>query len=653
MEKTFDQRLDDVRKVQESARAALDTMSGILGVAKSSLDAGIAETAAIRDDLLAIAEEPEPDPEWRAPTIALTEARDVGSNKYVFATPVDPLPEEYDLTGTFEIFGVDGGIGICVDAIGEGPDTERFRTAFWGGTRKLWHWAGRTTEPAFDGSVSVARSFRVSVRASMMDVHFDGQWMGAIDRSDYRGTVGLWFGNSGGRFADLAINGVPLTVEQAAPPVVEPDPADDPIEVDPGAPGDPPVIPNPVEGVQVVTQITDNGITVLFDRPVQAVKTLSGRWVVEQCEVVGYSPGWNGTENGAMIYPVPHRKQGFSKIYGATYDAAKRVDMPVVLMVGSHLLISKGGHPIVDAAGVTASKTWVDRVLSIYCSAAPTAYVGEALVAGYCGGDSELSPNLDEIIALLPAFPYPGGASTLTGAPTDASIVGWMANRLEHVWPFHVKGEHTGRATRPAGQMGAYHREQNAVCTDAMLCLLIDAPIEDRRRLLAVMLQHGIDGLSVINHPDAQGWVDAAINLMPCLLAQQVLGGPGINGFSDRAAYQVYAGTGARGQSPLWREKGGMEYEHTPVEQWVRPGSQLGGHKSEKYRRISSLSLAGRSAFFKLAGLAHLIPQVQHDYAERWMTEPTFYDPLGVENYGPASGSCASTLQRAFWDLTR
>ena len=94
---------------------------------------------------------------------------------------------------------------------------------------------------------------------------------------------------------------------------------------------------------------------------------------------------------------------------------------------------------------------------------------------------------------------------------------------------------------------------------------------------------------------------------------------------AGREISQVYYGTGWAGQTVLWRDKIGLEYEQATLEQWKDTVVSAGcGCKAEAYRDSHSWNWVGSALGIRLLGenaMSVYNKPEYFDYIDRWMTE--------------------------------
>ena len=241
-----------------------------------------------------------------------------------------------------------------------------------------------------------------------------------------------------------------------------------------------------------------HGVTWTLDRPTRAGRYVNGDWwVVGPVALTAITPACatssGRTRHGAMTNPDPaDARQGYDS--AATGAAAQsRFDHRVNVARGvtaatplalppSTSLVSSVSHP------VAGQLPQLERCAVLTVVAAPPP-VG-SFRPPYCGVDKQhrwSAADLD--VATLPRL------QPVAGAPRPSDLV----ERLERTWLDHVPGL-CGRYLHPREHMPDYGRDIAELVGDAALTLTLDIPAQEKRALLVVMLQLGIDIFGVVHN---------------------------------------------------------------------------------------------------------------------------------------------------------
>lgn len=245
-------------------------------------------------------------------------------------------------------------------------------------------------------------------------------------------------------------------------------------------------------------QVRRNGVTWTFARPRRVGQFVNGDWwVVGPVSLVAITPACAAqgprVQHGAMINPDPRRaQQGYDSATAGSAECSRYTDelnvargvspaAPLRLPAGSSL-VSAVSHP------TPGQLPQLDRcaVLTVVAAApAPNSFRPP-----YCGADKRARWSADELdetcLHRLPQVP---------GSPTTRALV----SRLENTWLDHLPGL-PGRYLHPRANMPDYGRDIADVVGAAALTLNCDLPASDKRALLVVMVQLGIDVYGIVKN---------------------------------------------------------------------------------------------------------------------------------------------------------
>lgn len=272
--------------------------------------------------------------------------------------------------------------------------------------------------------------------------------------------------------------------------------------------------------------IERHGVTWTLLRAKRSGRYINGDWwVIGPVSITSITPECARedarVQHGAMLNPDPASgKQGYDNAtagdiaysrYSDQLNVARGVapSTPLVVPAGSSL-VSVVSHP------VAGQLPQLDRcaVLTVVAEA-PSPH---AFRPPYCGTDKRHRWSAEAL-----DFTCLTRLQPVAGSPSPRELVA----RLEHTWLDHLPG-FQGRYLHPRDNMPDYGREIADLVGAAALTLNLDIPADDKRALLIVLVQLGIDIYGVIENGgrfDADGGQGSGRKL-PMLLAGVALDDP-------------------------------------------------------------------------------------------------------------------------------
>ena len=453
--------------------------------------------------------------------------------------------------------------------------------------------------------------------------------------------------------------------------------ADDSVDAgsDPGADND----------TQLVTSLTDHGVTWTFSEPVQAGQFISGDyWVVGPVNVTAIDPLPGNGRNGSVLnIPAVQDQSGFDdRTPGNRFEETLMVSPPIQLIPGDSLASSisvavpgQVDNWLREGNGEQSdSPVWSVSILTCLEQPAPA----DAFRPSYADTTNKIYRLADVNSGLLPQLAPPEPIETTTLEMfTERLMRPWVDNLF---YAFDAQVEY----------MAMYGREQGRVVGITSLLLMLDLPPAQQElqdRLLVAFVQHGIDlwGLVRAGYP---GWYahgghgsgrKLPIVLTGILLGDDQMASPTVTypqvkfgedmhtAFADQppwgpawnGATVIYTGhMGIWNGDPVSDTPGWGPYEHLPPDQWA--GDGIG----EGYRRCcTSIAWVAQAL---AARLMNAQVNWNHDaffaYTDRWMDPTgdadytqTIFDMSGLNFRSslPRQGQAWDSFVNAMWDTYR
>lgn len=246
------------------------------------------------------------------------------------------------------------------------------------------------------------------------------------------------------------------------------------------------------------SRLERSGVTWELLRPARAGRYVNGDWwVVGPVELAAITPRCVRTaarvRHGAMVNPDPTRPhQGYdSALAGGAAFSGYRDDLNVALEVApTQPLALSPGTTLVSSVShdVAGQLPQLERCALLTVVATPPP--ANAFRPPYCGADKRARWSADDLdLSVLAQLP------PVAGAPAPRALVA----QLERTWLDHLPG-YQRRFLHPSRHMPDYGREIADLVGTAALTLNLDIPSRDKRALLVVLVQLGLDVYGVVRH---------------------------------------------------------------------------------------------------------------------------------------------------------
>lgn len=399
--------------------------------------------------------------------------------------------------------------------------------------------------------------------------------------------------------------------------------------------------------------ISQYGITWTFDKPAKTGQFITGDWwVIGPVTITKITPApgptnaesvnikknrWNDTSlkldttmrNGSMIVLKAGRTQGYDS-RSASFRKGDAVSLPLTLSP-QRSLISSISNTTLPVDNFCKDLMWDNEKKSqvVMRAAAVLTCLSEVPPADafrppYTGTDKPIFQAKDINWNLLPKL----------SAPAAVKVPSWVEfeRYFQRPWIDHLMSWEQQELV-PNENGPNYGREHARLVSIASLMVMLDVPLETKRKLAIGLIQRGIDlyGIALNGGYWNEGGGHSSGRKWPIIFASQMLNNPGIIKLPASAVFQedaqTYYGKGWFGQTVLWQmimHHGRRDtYEEKPPEQWAKWDST-----SESYRiccnavawtgtalaarYMNAIKVWGHDAFF--------------DYIERWMREDDPYE---------------------------
>ena len=250
--------------------------------------------------------------------------------------------------------------------------------------------------------------------------------------------------------------------------------------------------------VETTTSLSQWGVTWTFSEAVPYGQFANGDyWVVGPVTITEIDPAFNGTNHGWQVNPLPGSDQGFD--YGVlrspdgetSFDPALVPDLPYEAQPGSSIVKAISKYPG-ETADCYPACLKTAAVLTVV-DAIPVDNGATSFRPPYVGSAKPLYSTTAIRTDLLPSL------SPVDAAPSLDEIV----ERFQRVQIQHGFGR-IGRLIHPEDNMDDYSPDNACDENDAILRLMLDDPIEDKRLPLIMMLQNGIDSYHAL--VEGQTW---------------------------------------------------------------------------------------------------------------------------------------------------
>lgn len=399
--------------------------------------------------------------------------------------------------------------------------------------------------------------------------------------------------------------------------------------------------------------VSQYGITWTFDKPAKTGQFINGDWwVVGPVTIVKITPApgptnsesvnikknrWNDTSlksdttmrNGSMIVLKAGRTQGYDSRSGS-FRKSDAVSLPLTLTTQLSL-ISSISNTTLPVDNFCKNIMWENEKKSqvVMRAAAVLTCLSEVPAADafrppYVGTDKQIFKTKDINWNLLPKLPLPAGV--------EAPAWSEFERYFQRPWIDHLMSWEQQELV-PNENGPNYGREHARLVSMASLMVMLDVPVEKKKKLTIELIQRGIDlyGIAMNGGYWNEGGGHSSGRKWPIVFASLMLNNPTILKLPETAVFhedaQTYYGNGWFGQTALWQmifHHGKRDsYEEKPPEQWAKWDST-----SESYRLccnavawtgtalaaryMKAIKAWGHDAFF--------------DYIERWMREDDPYE---------------------------
>ncbi|MGE5421111.1 MAG: hypothetical protein ACM3UT_13055, partial [Chloroflexota bacterium] len=397
-------------------------------------------------------------------------------------------------------------------------------------------------------------------------------------------------------------------------------------------------------------EISRDGITWIFDKPVKCGRFITGDWwVIGPVTIVSVTPRpgpvtidrnkavlnrWGDTSvktdtamrNGSMIVLKAGYTQGYDS-RNASWNSKDNIRFPLVLEP-DRSLVSTISNDTLPVPNFCSNIMWDNEKLvrvTLNTAAVLTCLKevppADAFRPPFTGTQKPLFRAGDIRWELLPRLEPAGDV------PSWEEFEGYFSR----CWPDHLLSWEQQELV-PNNNMPNYGREHARVISIASLMLMLDIPRERKEKLAIGMIQHGIDlyGTAMNGGYWNEGGGHSSGRKWPILFAALMLGDSSLNNLPRAAIFQedtqTYYGHGWFGQAVLWQmifhhgRRDTYEEKHpSQWEQWDRT--------SESYRTCCT-----SSSWIGMALAARYMKAVKawghdafFDYADRWMREDDPY----------------------------
>ena len=371
--------------------------------------------------------------------------------------------------------------------------------------------------------------------------------------------------------------------------------------------------------------ITQYGVTWAFTTNETVGQFITGDFFVVNDGNVVVSASPNSCDattcrHGSMVNPTASGVQGHdNRLYNFSIGAS--VTFPYTMQSNDSLMSTVSWedsdyHTSITGDSVQPAHGYLKSAAVLTCLA--TAPPSGAFRPGFSGTTKVLYNVSDVRTSLLRSFPIAGDLEK----STSENAISTYANIYKRPW-LHYGPDWQGRMLHPTDNMPNYYRESFGFDSEAIMLTHSNDP--DKDQLLYSFLQRGIDMASTVK--TKTDVVDRMVSKSVLVFTGVMLDDDTISSLAaGREISQVYYGTGWAGQTVLWRDKIGLEYEQATLEQWKDTVVSAGcGCKAEAYRRDShSWNWVGSALGIRLLGenaMSVYNKPEYFDYIDRWMTE--------------------------------
>jgi len=233
-------------------------------------------------------------------------------------------------------------------------------------------------------------------------------------------------------------------------------------------------------------RISYHGISFEFDREVDAGRFANGDfWVAvpegsEVVRITAIHPEFDGRHHGWEVNPAEFGPQGFDhRMQGGGFEAERVPALPYDASPGESIV-----KAISYAVGEENPRPVLQRavVLTVLAEVPPDA--GRGMFRPPYFGEAKPVYDVDSLkLDLLPSLSPPA---------KDVPTLEDVAARFQHVWLDHRRGW-TSRSMHPLENMPDYGSAMTLAVGDAVLALMLDNPVEEKRQAAVNLVQWAID----------------------------------------------------------------------------------------------------------------------------------------------------------------
>jgi len=412
--------------------------------------------------------------------------------------------------------------------------------------------------------------------------------------------------------------------------------------------------------VEFRKEISQYGITWMFDKPMQTGQFVTGDWwVVGPATIVKITPApgpvsadnskisinhWNDTSlktdttmrNGSAIVLKAGYKQSYDSS-GGDFDLKGCVKLPLKLEP-NRSLISSVSNTTLPVDNFCKNILWEGeyQCQTVMKAAAVLTCLDEVPPADafrppYVGTDKPIFLAGDIHWNLLPKLQPVG------------EVPSWeeFERYFQRPWIDHLLSW-SQQELVPNENQPNYGREYARLVSIASLMLCLDVPQEQKEKLTIELIQRGIDlyGLAMYGGSWNEGGGHSSGRKWPILFASVMLEYPKLVELPESAFFQedtqTYYGKGWFGQTVLWQmimHHGKREsYEEKPPEKWEKWDKT-----SESYRVCcTAVSWVGTVLAARYMNSIKLWGHDAHfDYVDRWMREDDLFKEARGNHHRP------------------
>ena len=401
------------------------------------------------------------------------------------------------------------------------------------------------------------------------------------------------------------------------------------------------------------TSVSQYGITWTFDKPAKTGQFITGDWwVMGPVTIIKITPSpgpthsenasikknrWNDTSlkldttmrNGSMIVLKAGRTQGYDSRSGS-FRKTDAITLPLVLAPNLSL-VSSASNTTLPVDNFCKDIMWENEKKSqvVMKAAAVLTCLSEvphsdAFRPPYVGTEKPIFRAKNINWDILPTLQAPAGAE----------VPSWpeFERYFQRPWLDHLMSWEQQELV-PNENGPNYGREHARLVSIASLMVMLDVPVEKKKKLTIELIQRGIDlyGIAMTGGYWNEGGGHSSGRKWPIVFASLMLKNPILLRLPSTAVFhedtQTYYGKGWFGQDVLWQmifHHGRREsYEEKPPEQWAKWDST-----SESYRlccnAVAWVGTALAARYMKaIKPWGH---DAFFDYIERWMRDDDPYE---------------------------